>query len=308
MTQTALTIKDVVLVPTDFSDVSEFAIDHAIEIGKILNHKICLLHVYSPRSMGSDKLIMLHEEIEAKAEAIHNWTGLAVQTMIIEGDFLNVISEVADRINAEFIVLGIHGKKGAQQFIGGNVYKIVSNARIPVLIVKHMHHHVGYRNIVLPVDFSKKRSHRITQAIYIAKYFGATVRVFGYLSTSNPSKIIKKEALLKGITDIFAREQIPVTTDLWVNPGFDWSEALLKYAADIDADLIMMVANKVPRVPEFFHTSKTEQILDNADIPVLTVAPLEEYLEPDAQKKAFLKPFLDPLGLVSDLSLGEEEE
>lgn len=308
MTQTVPIINDTILVPTDFSDVSEFAIDHAIEIGKILNHKICLLHVYAPRSIGSDKLVMVREELEAKAEAIHNWTGLEVKTMILEGDFLHVIGEVAENLNAEFIVMGIHGKKGTQQFVGGNAYKIISNARIPVLIVKHMHHHVGYKNIVLPVDFSKKRSHRIIQAIFIARYFGATVRVFGYLSSSNPSKIIKKEALLKGITDVFVSERIPVTTDLWINPGFDWSDALLKYADDIDADLIMIVADKAPRVPEFFHTSKTERILDNADIPILTVAPLEEYLEPDAQKKAFLKPFLDPLGLVSDLAAEDLDE
>lgn len=308
MTQTVPDTKDIILVPTDFSDVSEFAIDHAIEIGKILNHKLCLLHVFSPRSIGSDKLVMLHEELEAKAEAIHNWTGLEVKTMILEGSFLQVIRDVADSINAEFIVMGIHGKKGTQQSVGGYAYKIVSNARIPVLMVKHMHHHVGYKNIVLPVDFSKKRSHKINQAIYIARYFGATVRVFGFLSTSNPSKIIKKEALLKGVTDIFVSERIPVTTDLWINPGYDWSEALLKYAKDIDADLIMMVADKAPRAPEFFYTNKTERILDNADVPILTVAPVEEYLEPDAQKKAFLKPFLDPLGLVSDPVFGEEEE
>jgi nucleotide-binding universal stress UspA family protein len=291
--------RDTILVPTDFTDVSEYAVDHAIEIAKIFKHKICLLHVISRRTTGSGKMMIMQENMENQAAAISERTMLEVFYMIVEGSIFTTISEVADRINAEFIVMGIHGMKGVQHIVGSYAYKVISSSNIPVVVVKHMHHHVGYKNIVLPVDFSKKRAHKIAEAIKIAKYFGATIRIFGFLSTENKAKIIKKEALLKGVTEVFAKQGIPVTTDLLVNPGYDWAEALMRYAEEIDADLIMMVVEKAGRVSDMFYSNATERIIDKADVPLLTVAPIDKFREDEIQKKAFLKPFLDPLGLLS---------
>lgn len=291
---------DTILVPTDFTDVSEYAVDHAIEIAKIFKHKICLLHVISRRTTGSGKMMIMQENMENQVAAIADRTMLNVFYMIVEGSIFTTISEVADRINAEFIVIGIHGMKGVQHIVGSYAYKVISSSNIPVVVVKHMHHHVGYKNIVLPVDFSKKRAHKIAEAIKFAKYFGATIRIFGFLSTGNKAKIIKKEALLKGVTDMFAKHDIPVTTDLLVNPGYDWAEALMRYAEEIDADLIMMVVEKAGRVSDMFYSNATERIIDKADVPLLTVVPIDKFREDEIQKKAFLKPFLDPLGLLSE--------
>ncbi len=290
--------RDTILVPTDFTDVSEFAIDHAVEIAKIFNHKICMLHVASKRSIGAERVLILEENLENQADAISRRTGLTVFSLVEDGSIFTTISDVADRLMAEFIVMGIHGKKGVQHLVGSYAYKVVCSVTIPVLVVKHMHHHVGYKNIVLPVDFAKKREHKVMQAVNFARYFGATVRVFGFLSSRNKAKIIKKEALLKGVTDIFKKHDIEVTTQLLVNPGIDWAEALMNYAEEIDAELIMMVADKAGRMPEFFYSNATERIIDKADVPILTVAPLVEMKKDDAQKKAFLRPFIDPLGLL----------
>ena len=100
---------DTILVPTDFTDVSEYAIDHAIEIAKIFKHKICLLHVISRRTTGSGKMMIMQENMENQVAAIAERTMLKVFYMIVEGSIFSTISEVADRINAEFIVIGIHG-------------------------------------------------------------------------------------------------------------------------------------------------------------------------------------------------------
>ena len=294
--------RDTILVPTDFTDVSEFAIDHAIEIARIFKHKICLLHVISKKTTGTGKLLLMQENMENHVAAIQKRTGLQVSYMIVEGSIFTTISEVADRIFAEFIVMGIHGKKGVQHLLGSYAYKVVSSSKIPVLLVKHMHQHVGYKNIVLPVDFSKKRAHKVAEAIRFANYFGATMRIFGFLSSRNKARIIKKEALLKGVTDLFKKQNIPVTTDLLINPGIDWAEALMKYAEEIDADLVMMVADKTARMSDVFYSNATERIIDKADLPVLTVAPIKKFDNDEVQKKAFLKPFLDPLGLLSDIN------
>lgn len=37
--------RDTIIVPTDFTPVADCAIDHALEIAKLFNHKVCLLHI-----------------------------------------------------------------------------------------------------------------------------------------------------------------------------------------------------------------------------------------------------------------------
>ena len=292
--------RDTLLVPTDFTDVSDFAVDHAIEIAKIFGRKICLLHVVHKKNIETSRLMLLEKNMETHAAAIIRRTGLSVSYLVVEGSIFTTISEVAERIRAEFIVMGIHGKRGVQLLVGSYAYKVVKSSRIPVLLVKHMHHHVGYKNIVLPVNFSGKRAHKIAEAIKFARYFSATVRIFGYQSSLNKAKILNKEALLNNVREIFKKENIQVSTDLLVNPGYDWAEALMKYASDIDADLVMMVADKPGFMTDMFSANATERIIDRADVPILAVAPSEIYREEQLQKRAFLKPFIDPLGLLSE--------
>ena len=291
--------KDAVLVPIDFTDVSEFAIDHAIEIAKISRRKIYLLHVVSKR-ITSGKLMLLQETLDNHISGIMKRTRLKVSYLLVEGNIFTTISEVAGKVGAEFIVMGMHGKKGVQHIVGSYAYKVVKSSKIPVLLVKHMHHHVGYKNIVLPINFSKKRVHKIAEAKKFARYFDATIRIFGFQSTHNKAKIINKEALLNSVREVFNKENIRVTIDLLVNPGYDWAEALMKYAEDIDADLIMMVADNPGRIQDMFSSNATERIIDKADVPILAVAPIEKFHDEEVQKRAFLKPFLDPLGLLSE--------
>lgn len=285
-------------MPTDFSDVASFAIDHATEIAKLFNHKICLLHIvqkHNPASVEGKNLINTLEDITSSLMAK---TGLEVSYMIEEGTIFKEISKVADRILAEFIVMGIHGKKGLQHIMGSFAYKVVISANVPVLIVKHLHHHVGYDNIVVPIDFSRESTQKIQQAVRFAKYFDATVRVFGFLSTKSPARIIKKEALLKKVKDIFDVHNVKVTTSLLVEPGTDWPNALIKYSEELDADLVMIVAEKDGGLTDVFSQNSSELIIDKIDVPVLTVC---RECDPDYDEKdqeSFFKTFLDPMDVI----------
>lgn len=290
--------RDTLLVPTDFSDVADCAIDHAVEIAKIFRHRVRLLHVSGKGISGTEHGRMLKAKLQKQTAQLCRQTGLDVGYILREGQFLPVTREVAEIIAAEFIVMGIHGKKGYERFAVSDAYKMVCIAEIPVLVVKHMHQHVGYRNIVVPIDFSSKSAQKISQAIRFAKYFNAHVRVFGFLSDANKARIIKKEALMKSVTDIFTSEQIMVSTDLLVNPGQDWAESLMRFAAEIEADLIMIVAEKGWRIPEIFSANATERILDKVDVPVLTIAPSPHVVEEGLKKRDLLRPFLDPLGVT----------
>ena len=287
-----------ILVPTDLSEVANFSIDHATEIARIFNHKIVLLHVIGKNVLGTPKEKEIIRRLEENAAQIRSRAPLEVSYLVEEGSIFTTISKVADRIRAEFIVMGIHGKKGVQHLMGSYAYKVVSSANVPVMVVKHLHHHVGYKNIVLPIDFMQESTQKILKAVKFSNYFGATIRVFGFLGTRNKATIFKKEALLKKVKDTFADLGVKVTTDLCIDPNLDWPEALMSFADEIDADLILIVAEKGSQLSDIFSSNSTERIIDKADVPVLTVIPGAEDIEEEDEKTLAVRSFIDPLGLT----------
>ncbi|MBW6497052.1 MAG: universal stress protein [Bacteroidales bacterium] len=291
-------LRENILVPTDLTDVANFSMDHATEIAKIFNHKIVLLHVVGKKVLGTPREKEIEKKLKEAMAQIKSRAKLKVSYLIEEGTIFTTISKVADRIRAEFIVMGIHGKKGVQHIMGSYAYKVVCSVNVPVMVVKHLHHHVGYKNIALPIDFSQESTQKIIKAAKFSNYFGANIRVFGFLGTRNKATIFKKEALLKKVKDTFGDLGLDVTTDLCIDPNIDWPEALMTFADKIEADLILIVAEKGSSIPDIFSQNSTERIIDKADVPILTVVPTQEDGDSSLEKSLVVRSFIDPMGLT----------
>ncbi len=290
-----------VLVPVDFTDLTELAIDYAETLARSFGYSIHVLHVTGKgqkSNLDEEEAMPLLEQIAAR---IAEDTGLLVQSSLVEGNVFSTIGEVADDLQAAFVVMAVHGKKGVQHLVGSYAYKVVCCAKVPVLVIKEMHKQPGFKNIVVPIDFSRRSAQKVSQAIKFAHFFGATIRVFGFLSSENKAKIINKEALLKSVTDFFKENGVRVTTDLMINPGMDWPEALMSFAREKEADLLMIVAERGGRIQEIFTQNYAEKIIDNVDIPVLTITPTDEDIkaEKDVGKAGIITPFVDPFGFFT---------
>jgi len=285
--------RDTILVPTDFTPVADCALDHAIEIAKLFNHKICMLHVVNKKTSALQRE-RLQNKIDKISASNSDRSGIKITGRIEEGSIFDQISYTANKIDAEFIIMGIHGKKGVQHIVGSYAYKVVCSSLIPVMVVKKKHHHVGYKNIVIPIDFSYETSQKINKTIQFAKYFDSTIHIIGILSSNSSVYKLEKEALLKKVHDFITDQGVKSVTEVLIKPGAHIHDEVLGYAEKIDADLIMIVAEKTGPFNDLFGKNDAEQIIDKAEIPVLTVIPNEE----DEDDDSMLSPFFDPLGLI----------
>ena len=60
--------KDILLVPWDFTEIAEFALEHAIKVAKRLNNQIKLIHVVKTLKKGEEALTELNKDIEKLTE------------------------------------------------------------------------------------------------------------------------------------------------------------------------------------------------------------------------------------------------
>jgi nucleotide-binding universal stress UspA family protein len=287
--------RDTILVPTDFTPVAECAMDHAIEIARLFTHKICMLHIVNKNTSALQKE-KVEKQLQRIAYAHQEKSGIQVSSRIESGSIFDEISNTATQINAEFIVMGIHGKKGVQHIVGSYAYKVISSSNIPVMVVKKKNHHVGYDKIVIPIYFSVDSSQKINKAIKFAKYFDSTIHIIGVLGSSSKVSKINKEVLLKKVHDYIINAGVKSTTEVLIKPGSELHEEVLDYSEKVDADLIMIIAEKSGPITEFLGRNDAEQIIDKADIPVLTIIPNDEYDDDD--DNTLLSSFFDPLGLI----------
>lgn len=139
-----------ILVPTDFSPGADLAVRWAVELGTLMGAEVTALHVLD-LSLGA--VAGLPTEVasmyatgdlleQVRKEAADEMTRLGrryprAKTLIREGSPRPTILRTADRLRADLIVMGTHGRTGLAHVVFGSVAEhVVRYARMPVLTVR----------------------------------------------------------------------------------------------------------------------------------------------------------------------------
>jgi nucleotide-binding universal stress UspA family protein len=264
-------MKNVILVPTDFTKVADCALNHAIVLAKKLNAEINLLHIVSKQNAiepTKEKLNKIAEDVKAKH-------GVEVSGIARVGNIFDDIGDVAAEIGAKLIIMGTHGVKGIQHLTGSNAIKVITNSNVPFIVVQEKSITDGYEKIVLPMDMSKETKQKLASTAYLAKYFGSKVYVFAPKEEDEfLGNAVKRNV---AFTEKYLKEQnIPYEIVISEDKG-NFTKLTIRFAASINADLIAIVNDpEVAGLPDFLGSSDEQHILTNdPQIPVLCVNPIQ---------------------------------
>ena len=137
-----------ILLAYDGSEHSNKAADYAIELAKMHNSKVAILHVRTPYvgypyenleglALVENKLKESAEEIVNAATARLEEAGVDFSSKILLGDPANKICEEAEKNNMNLIIIGSRGLTPVSRFLLGSVSsKVISYAYCPVLVVR----------------------------------------------------------------------------------------------------------------------------------------------------------------------------
>jgi nucleotide-binding universal stress UspA family protein len=134
------------LHPTDFSEHSESAFRLACALAWDYKARLVLLHVLPPPMViyagGLAPADMWRDTDEAKgrlrrmeAEA-HR---VRVESLVMEGDPVDMILRAAEETQSDVIVMGTHGRTALARLVLGSVAEgVLRKAHCPVLTAKHV--------------------------------------------------------------------------------------------------------------------------------------------------------------------------
>jgi universal stress protein A len=144
-----MTLPRTILVPTDFSEHADHALEYAAKLAATLDATICLVHAITIPAMSVPEMGMAYSALSIKAMTEHAQSELdkrvagyrdrvtLAPTRLDVGDARDVIDLAAEQIDADLIIMGTHGRRGIRRMLLGSVAEsVVRTARCPVLTIR----------------------------------------------------------------------------------------------------------------------------------------------------------------------------
>lgn len=139
-----------ILVPVDFSDHSERALQTAVMLARSYEAAVCIVHVYEPMAVAVPEGYVLFSETQLqkmfgeflsalnKLQQSTRDAGIQqVDTRLLHGFATSEIQAFAEQGSFDLIVMGTHGRRGLSHALLGSVAeRVLRTAPCPVLIVR----------------------------------------------------------------------------------------------------------------------------------------------------------------------------
>jgi nucleotide-binding universal stress UspA family protein len=258
----------VILVPIDSNDQTVIALSQSYNLARLAQCKIILL------SIDDGTASSIQVKLEALAGEAKEKSGMPVEIIIRKGkNIYEEITKVADEIKPKLIMIGI-GRIENGKYSGKNALEMIRKSEHPIISIGGKFHRDGCKTILMPLDLTILSREKIPGVIEIAKLFGAEIQIVSILTTETKIE--------EGKLHMFANQCLKFIRENGINCGSkfihtqeDIADAVIDYGKKINADLVVIISNKDRTIKEFFKGTASQRLINNSDIPILTLRPIE---------------------------------
>lgn len=253
------------LVPIDFTPVTENALHYANGIAKAYGNHIKILHVVDKENQSAEA----GEKLRAMASANSDSSGIKTEAVLRLGNIFDDIGDAASACNAALIIMGTHGIKGMQKITGSKAMKVITHSKVPFIVVQKKKFE-PVKNILIPVDFSMEMKQVLIYVKSVAAQFNASILLLPKpVSDEHLSKKVKLNiGYSKGF---FEQEHIPVKV-LQDYDGKDFLKETIRAAVNENANLVAIIIDPETGLTDYIMGPYEQKVIANeAEIPVMCV-------------------------------------
>jgi len=269
-----------ILVPTDYSDTANNALQYAVELAKFSHAKIILLHTYQiPIPTGEVPVMMISpQDLEKdnstriknlEREIISQTSGnIKIESVVRAGFVSEEVIDEAKEKNVDLIVMGITGgNKFGESLMGSSTTSVIKHSQTPILVIPKDARYKQIQKIVLAYDYNDVMKENTMKTFKeFVKLFNAKVLVLNVVS---PVEISTYENAVAGSTIENSLKDIEHT--LYFPASEDNTNEINAFADAHQCDWLVMVPHKHKFLERLFHKSNTKQMAFHTHIPLLTL-------------------------------------
>jgi len=271
-----------IVVPIDFSEHSDYALEAAANLAKKYESELIVLHMLelsnailtTAGNAINDEAVFYYKLAEQRFDDFLKkdyLEGVEVKPIVKHFKVFSEVNDVATENDADLIVMGSHGASGVKEvLVGSNTEKVVRYADIPVLVIKHNPILLDFEKGVFASDFTDKAINPYLRAKATFKQLGVKMHLV-YVNSPDGNfrsslEIDKQVSLFlkKADGSLDALDRFNVVSDYSIEKG------ILNYAASIGADLIAVATHGRTGLAHFFEGSISEDLANHSTLPVMT--------------------------------------
>jgi len=281
-----------ILVATDFSGVSDRALDYALALARRYEAHVTVAHVIDAESemvLAPEMAVNTRESIYAAAEEAMGQIlisgrlrGVEHDTVVQEGSLWPTLETLITKHKADLVVVGTHRLGGLKKMLlGSGAEQILRQAKCPVLTVGpgvagEPPKEAEFKTILFATNFGLAAEREAAYAFSLAQEHGAKVILLHVVSRvddySEPSLATRTDAVQKQMAEL-----VPPGSEAWCKTEMRIAigepvAGILQVARETKADLLVIGAKrKKGFTAAHAVNTKAYRLVGGAPCPVLTV-------------------------------------
>lgn len=272
-----------ILVPVDFSPLSESAARYALKLAELLQAEVILMHtVYD--NMGSRAIIKtseLHEAMmgaaqedmdELLSELKGEFQGLTIRHHLESSDSVSdSICSQAETTDAELIIMGSHGAGTlAGKLLGSNAAAVINSASIPVLVVPENAVFEGIRKLAYAATL-REEDVELKAPAALAKILDAELQIV-HVMTAKSSRDLDTGKTLEELKNRCGTDNLSL--HLMING--DIAEGLEEFIREKKPDMLSLHTHELSFYEKVFGHGIARKMALHGSIPILAFRDTED--------------------------------
>ncbi len=275
-----------ILVPTDFSPNAVRAIDYAVQIAKLNQATIHIIHacdhlyaldmgyVLSKEDYNKKITDEAFDKLEIIKKSIEETEKVLVNTQLYSGAVNDTILVAAQEHNADIIIMGTLGVSGLKDKIfGSKTASLIGNSTVPILAIPLEYDWSLPSKFLLAINHFDEVSEVLYPAFDLAKAFNAEVRltVFTDEGSVAASDYLEDAREINFAEEKLRRKYINLVIKTEHLYGRHFEESINDYIGTNQIDLLVMTTHKRSFLESIFNRSITRKMSYHSKVPILAI-------------------------------------
>lgn len=265
------------LVPVDFSEVSNNAVRYAAALASAFQAKLILFHAYMlPTPVSEVPYVMVtadeqqaenERQLKLLADSLISEYKISVSYLARIGIPSDEIRHLSGENRIDLIVMGMKGAGGLEKIIGSTTVNVIRKCKTAVLVVPDHASFRGIRKVSFASDFNfENRSQVFDPLLSIADKFKSPidiVHVYTRGSETGPEMMAGRKLLELILEKHEHRYQMVEAESI--------KEGISNYLKHNDHDLLVMVEHQHGLLSRLFSTDHTTSMAYDTQVPLLVL-------------------------------------
>lgn len=274
-----------ILIPTDFSEQANNALEVAHAIARKSNATLKLLNIIEAPGAGTfntmgeittidplDNVYMVEmmDNMKKRMNKIvldPKYSDVGIKSEVTIGNPFNSIANEISTSKVDLVVMGSKGSSGIEEtLIGSNTEKVVRRAKCPVLTIKNKIDINITKDIVFASDFREKEDNVMESLVKFQTLFGARLHL---VKVNTPNNFTSDRELKVRMREFADRHSLQNVTFNIYNDAVE-EDGIIYFADEIKADVIALATHGRTGLMHLLSGSIAEDVVNHAKRPVWT--------------------------------------